>query len=280
MTKRALLNLSLLGIIAVLVAIALWQPGIDRPAAKPPLTTILATDIKHITITRPRTSDIELQRSNGDWTLLQPQRGRTNPFVVNEILRILNAKNHLSLPPEAVKQLGRYGLDHPKARLQLDQLEILFGDTSPVSKLQYVLLQNRVAMIDNAYYWSTVRTHSNFFSKRLIEKNRNPIALSLPNTRLSLEDGTWQTYPKQKDLSADSIKNLIDQWRYAQALSVKKYRDTRVMEWVRLSFKDEKTRLRIGILSRSPELVLYRPDEKLQYHFPEEVGKRLFSFSE
>lgn len=280
MNKRGVLNLLLLGSIAVLAIIALWQPGIDPPAATPPLTTILATDIKHITITRPKTGDIELQRSDGDWALVQPQHGRTNPFVINEILRILNAKNHQSLPPEAVKQLGRYGLDKPKARLQLDQLQILFGDTSPVSQLQYVLLQNRVAMIDSAYYWSTVRSHSDFFSNRLIEKNRNPIALSLPKARLSLENGTWQTYPEQKDLSADSIKQLIDHWRYAQALSVKKYRDTRIMDWVRLSFKNEKAQLRIGILSRSPELVLYRPDEKLQYHFPEEVGKRLFSFSE
>lgn len=280
MNKRGVLNLLLLGSIAVLAIIALWQPGIDPPAATPPLTTILATDIKHITITRPKTGDIELQRSDGDWALVQPQHGRTNPFVINEILRILNAKNHQSLPPEAVKQLGRYGLDKPKARLQLDQLQILFGDTSPVSQLQYVLLQNRVAMIDSAYYWSTVRSHSDFFSNRLIEKNRNPIALSLPKARLSLENGTWQTYPEQKDLSADSIKQLVDHWRYAQALSVKKYRDTRVMDWVRLSFKNEKAQLRIGILSRSPELVLYRPDEKLQYHFPEEVGKRLFSFSE
>ena len=280
MNKRWLLNLSLLGVIAVLAAIALWRPGISKPVANPPLTTIRAADIKRIAITRGNPPGIELQRRNGDWEIVRPVFGRTNPFVVNDVLRILTAKNQQSLSPEATKELHRYGLDHPKARLQLDQLEILFGDTSPVNNLQYVLVQDRVAMIDSSYFWTMTRSHSNYLSKRLIEKDRKPVALSLPDFRLSLKKGSWQVYPEQKDLSADRIKQLVDQWHYAQALSVKKYRDARVMDWVRLSFKNEKARLRIGILSRSPELVLYRPDEKLQYHFPEEVGKRLFSFAE
>ena len=134
-------------------------------------------------------------------------------------------------------------------------------------------------MIDSSYFWAAARTYTHYLSKRLIEKDRNPVALSLPGFRLSLEKGSWQAYPEQKDLSADRIKQLVDQWRYAQALSVKKYDNSRVLDWVRLSFGKEKVRLRIGILSRSPELVLYRPDEKLQYHFPEDVGKRMFSLA-
>ncbi len=278
MNKRWLLNLSLLGVIVVLAAIALWRPGIDKPVTKPPLTTIRAADIKRITITRGNIPGIELQRRNGDWKMVQPLFGRTNPFVVNNVLRILAAKNQQSLSPEATQQLQHYGLDHPKSGLQLDKLEILFGDTNPVNNLQYVLVQDRVAMIDTSYFWAATRNYTDYLSKRLIEKDRKPIALSLPGYRLSLENGSWQTYPKQKDLSADRIKQLIDQWHYAQALSVRQYVNGRVLDWVGLSFDKKPVRLRIGILSRSPELILYRPDEKLQYHFPEEVGRRLFEF--
>lgn len=279
MNRRWLVNSTLLGVIALLAVIALLRPGLDKSVTKPALTNLVITDIQRISIKRPTTPGIVLQRSNGDWKMLEPRSGRTNPFVVNNVLRVLIAKNQQSLPPDASKHLDRYGLDQPKARLKLDQLEILFGDTNPVNNLQYVLVQKRVAMIDTSHFWAIVRTHVDFLSKRLIEKQRNPVALSLPGYRLSLEKGSWQVYPKQKKLSADHIKQLVDHWRYAQALSVKKYQNGRVINWVRLSFDGEKKSLRIGILSQAPEFILYRPDEKLQYHFPEDTGKRLLSLA-
>ncbi|MFV1998081.1 MAG: DUF4340 domain-containing protein [Acidiferrobacterales bacterium] len=283
MDKRWLLNLSLLGIIAVLGLIALWRPGIQKPVTTPLVATVKTEQINRIIITRARAADIELQRNadgGGSWKMVRPVPGRTSLFVVSDMLRILTAKNQQSLPAEAASQLNRYGLDPARARLQLDQLEILFGDTHPVSNLQYVLVQGRVAMIDSGYFRAATRRYTDYLSKRLIEKDRRPIALSLPNVRLSLKKGTWQAHPEQKDLSADRIKQLVDQWRYAQALSVKKYNDDRVLDWVQLSFAGETKRLRIGILSRSPKLILYRPDEKLQYYFPQDVGKRLFSVAE
>lgn len=275
MNRRWLLNSTLLGVITLLAVIAVWRPGLDKPVTKPALTNLKPTDIQHISIKRPATPDISLQRSNGDWKMLKPKPGRTNPFVVNNVLRVLVAKNQQSLSPEALKQLDRYGLDQPKARLKLDQLEILFGDTNPVNNLQYVLVQDRVAMIITSYFWAVAQSHTNFLSKRLIEKQHKPVALSLPGYRLSLEKGSWQIYPEQKKLSADRIKQLVDHWRYAQALSVKKYQSGRVIDWVRISFDGEKEKLRIGIVSHGPEFILYRPDEKLQYHFPQDTGRRL-----
>jgi hypothetical protein len=285
MNRRWLLNISLLVIIAVLAVIALWRPGIEKPAAKPPLTVIKTADIKRIAITRTNTRGIVLQRSDGNWKMVKPGTGRTNPFVVNDVLRILNARNQQALPPDAMQQLNRFGLDRPRARLQLDQLEILFGDSNPVNNLQYVLVQDRIAMIDTSYFWAVARTYTDFLSKRLIEIDRKPVALSLPGYRLSLEKGTWQTYPQQKDLSADRIKQLVDEWHYAQALSVKKYGNGSVINWVRMSFAANNNvqsakPLRIGIISMQPELILYRPDEQLQYHFPEDIGKRLFNLKQ
>lgn len=276
MSKRWLLNVALLGLILALAAIAFLQPGIEKSTVLPLIANLKAAEVNRIVIARGRATEILLQREEGEWKMAQPVPGRTNLFAVNDVLRVLSANNQQSFPPDAAKQLDRYGLAKPRGRVRLNQLEILFGDTNPVSKLQYIYVQNRVVMIDSAYFWITARTYGDYLSKRLIENNRRPVALSLPDARLALENGIWQTYPVQKELSADRVKILVDQWRYAQALSVGKYRNARVLDWVRVSFENEKSKLRIGILSRSPELILYRPDEKLQYHFPEEAGKRLF----
>ena len=36
--------------------------------------------------------------------------------------------------------------------------------------------------------------------------------------------------------------------------------------------------LQVGIVSKAPELILYRPDEGLQYHFPQGLDSRMLSF--
>ena len=37
--------------------------------------------------------------------------------------------------------------------------------------------------------------------------------------------------------------------------------------------------LDLGILAYKPELVLYRKDEALEYHFPQEAGERLLNLT-
>ena len=281
MTRRWQTNLLLVVVVSVLVLIAVLRPGIEKPEAKPRLSAIQDADINRVIVERPKAPTIVLGRKNGDtWFITQPRKGRTNPFMVSSLLRIIRARSEQELSADANNNLSRYGLDNPRAVVKLDNNVIRFGDSNPVNNQQYILFNDRVHMIDHRYYWAVSRRTTDFLSKRLIEQNRKPVSLRLPEYKLDLIEGSWQLAPARKDLQTDRIKQLVDDWVHAQALVVKNYEKGRVEDWIRISFKpsnsnEKASALRIGIVSRTPELILYRPDEGLQYHFPQDLSKRL-----
>lgn len=286
MNRRWQLNILLFVVVAALMLVAILQPGIEKPEPRPRLSAIQDSEIKWASIERPKAPTIVLERKDSNaWQMIEPRKGRTNPFMISSLLRIMRAASEQQLPAEAGKNLGEFGLDTPRATIKLDDNVIRFGDTNPVNNHQYVLFNGHVHMIDHRYYWAVSRSTTEFLSKQLIESGRKPATLVLPHHRLELVGGSWQVKPEQKDLSADRVKQLVDDWVHAQALVVKAYERGAIINWVRITFKPlapgtKPTTLRIGIVARTPELILYRPDEGLQYHFPQDLSKRLLSFGQ
>ena len=284
MSKRWLINVVLVVSIAILSAVVLLQPGVEKPVKKERISTIKDAEISRITIEHARAPAIVLARNNkNDWQLVEPRAGRTNPFMVSGTLRIIRAQSEQRLLDDAGSNLGRYGLASPKGQIRYDDHVLAFGDTNPVNNQQYVLLDTQVHMIDHRYYQAISRTYIDFLSRQLIENGRRPIKLKLPGLTLAVVKGSWQVSPAQPALASDRIKQLADDWQHAQALYVKPYEKKPVQNWVTLWFSPEKegdrqTTLRVGIVTRTPELVLYRPDEGLQYHFPQDLNKRMLSF--
>ena len=284
MNKRWLINVVLVIAIAILSAVVLLQPGVKKPVKKERISAITDAEINRITIEHSKAPAVVLARKNkDDWRLVKPRAGRTNPFMVSGTLRIIRAQSEQRLPEDAGTNLERYGLASPKGRIRYDEHVLAFGDTNPVNNQQYVLLDNQVYMIDRRYYQAVSRTYIDFLSRQLIETGRKPVKLKLPGLTLAVVKGSWQVAPAQPALASDRIKQLADDWQHAQALYVKPYEKKPVQNWVTLWFAPEKegarqTTLRVGIVSRTPELVLYRPDEGLQYHFPQGLNKRMLSF--
>jgi len=91
------------------------------------------------------------------------------------------------------------------------------------------------------------------------------------------KDGGWQRRPERAALSSDLINDFVIEWQQASALSVQRHSGKRPSAWISLTLASgaKPASVRVGVLAREPELVLYRPDEGLDYHFPAELGKRL-----
>jgi len=284
MSKRWLVNVILFVAIAMLAILLLVQPGIEKPAKKERISTIRDDEISRITIERNKAPTIVLERNGADnWVVAKPRSGRANPFMASGALRVMRAQSEQRLPEDASNNLDRYGLASPRGRVRFDDHILAFGDTNPVNNQQYVLLDMQVHMIDHRYFQAVSRNYTDFLSRQLIDPGRKPVRLALPNLSLRIVDGSWQVSPAQPTLTADRIKQLADDWQHAQALYVKPYEKSSIQNWVTLWFAPleeggKESTLRIGILSQAPDLVLYRPDEGLQYHFPQDLSSRLFTF--
>jgi Domain of unknown function (DUF4340) len=279
------LNLALLIVIAGLGTFAWYRSGHEPKANKPSLTAVKATAVQKIEITRPQHPAVQLERRDGNWRLTAPIAARADSLAVNSLLRALQA-------PVALKggitstgaDLARYGLEPPKLTLRFDAATIEFGERHPLKDERYVKYGSAVQLIPDQYYTQAAVPYANLIDSRLIEPGRKLVSIKLPDFALTLKDGVWERTPEIKALSSDRINAFVDEWQHARALQVKPHSDKKpVEETVTLEFEQpggSKSDLTIGVIAREPELVLYREDENLEYHFPQDTDQRLLKLNE
>ncbi len=281
MNTRWLLNLALLALVAGLAIFAWWHSQEQARDPRAPLTSLAPADIKRVTIGRAPREPVVLERTASGWRLVQPVKGgRANGFAVDNLLRLASAPIETTLAPPI--EPARYGLAPAAASVRFDDVTIDFGQMHPLNAWHYVRVGEAVHLIGSRYYAQVVAPYNNYLDSRLIEEGRTPVAFRLPGFRLESENGSWRRVPEDKNLSSDRINDFVEEWRNARALQVERYSGRAVLERIELKFAASggKTEsLALGVLAREPELVLYRMDEGLEYHFPEETGKRLLSLS-
>jgi len=275
MTRQWALNLFLLLAILALVGIAFFQPGLVKNTAPRRLTDIDTLKVLKIVITRSPDDVIELTKNNQQWMLDKPLHARASDFIVNNVLEIARSASLNQLPYVAEQDAGKYGFDKPKVILQLDNERVVFGDTNPLNQQQYVLYHDQVHMISPSSIWSVTHKATEFLDKRLLEFQEAPVAIYFDDGRkLELKNGIWVMQPKIKSIPTDALTRLVNEWRYAGATEVQPYRGAPLHGVIRVAYKDKKS-IELGIVSRSPDLILLRKDENLQYYFPASAAGRL-----
>jgi hypothetical protein len=282
MNRRWWLNLALLGAIGILAAIAIFQPGAETPVPKPALTALDAEAIRTISIEHPGQPPIVLEKTGERWRLSAPFAARANRFRAENLLRVASAESEARLPLDPAA-LGQYGLDKPLVSVRLDAELVQFGGLHPLKQQQYVRYRDEIHLIGAHHLQAATARLTDYLDTALIEDGRDPTALRLPGLTLARVDGRWQLEPENKDIGSDRVMQFVQEWRHARALAVNRYDGTPVKERVLIEFAPgapaEHTTLEIGIVARTPELILARKDEGLQYHFPADTAKRLLSLT-
>lgn len=280
MKKRWLLNLSLLAFIAALIVLVKFQPGRSGEGGTPaPLLDLQATTVQAVRVARGG-EDIRLSRAGESWRITAPVRARADGIRVDALLRLATVAPRARFAASA-ESLAQYGLAQPQATVWLDQTEIRIGAAHALDDLHYVGYGSEVLLVPGAAVRPALQSQTAFFSTHLLDDGRKPVAFELPAFSVEQVDGVWTLKPANADVSNDQINQFVDEWRYARALSVTRHAGPRLRPSVRVRYASASEAapgtLHIAILARKPELVLYRADEGLAYHFPAETGDRLLS---
>lgn len=277
MTSRWTVNAILAGVIAALALLLFLRPDSEEPAG-PPLTALSADTVTRIRIERGKQT-IELEKTGDDWRMTAPLPARANRFNIDSLLRLADTTSTFQAPAGA--DTATYGLDKPILRIQLNDEPIDVGAIHPMRQQHYVRHRDTVHLIQSYVLTAAFQNYSGFLDTQLFRDGRKLVALRLPALRLELKDGNWQIQPAAPALSADRLNQFVAEWENARALSVEKLSATRPQASVQLTFEHDGRRdtLTLGILAYKPEFVLARRDEGLEYHFPEDVGKRLLTLS-
>jgi hypothetical protein len=273
--RRWTVNGALLLAVAALAAFYLYHRGQPRTDAGPPLTSIAPAQVARVQIERPGQPPIVLEKTTSDWRLTGPFAARANRFAVDAVLRVAHAPRALSLEAGDLRQ---YGLVTPQALLRLDGTVIEFGALHPFQHQVYVRHQGTVSLISATALSAVVRAPGHFVDGRLLEPGAHLLALRLPGFHLALEDGRWQRRPSDTALTSDQLSDFVARWTHAQALSVApagKRPTLATIQLTRARPGSSPEILALDVLAYKPTFVLRRRDEKLEYHFPEEIGKQL-----
>lgn len=278
MNKRWLINLMLLGTIAILALLLKFQPG-KQEEEKYSLTTLQAETITRVMLQRPTQEKLVLEKVNGLWRMTAPLAARANRFNVSKLLKLATGEAHVRLQADE-SMLENYGLKQPAAVITLNDTELQVGNSHPIKQERYVRVANVIYLVATNRLRMSENHYTDFISTSLLEETHKLQALDLGDQKLQQKDGKWSLTPELKELAADDISQFITQWQLAHALSVDRYSKKPVNQWISLSSRDNKEgsklrSIKLGVVSYKPEFVLYRPDEELEYRFSEDMGNKL-----
>ncbi|MDP1708958.1 MAG: DUF4340 domain-containing protein [Gammaproteobacteria bacterium] len=290
MTPRNRLNLVLLGGVLVLVLVVVYQPGLQQPPPLAQLTPLVPAQIIRIRIERSADDTILLEKESPGWVLQAPVAMPANNFRVEAVLQTAQAPVHARMQAAEVS-LAEFKLDQPRVRLWLDDTEIAFGGTEPLSGRRYVQTGDSVVLITDTGYFDLVGDFTAFADTALLAPDARLTQIDLPALRLvRLREGSWMQAPNRAQMppasntSMDMINALHDAWRLTRATQVRPYvaaehAETAGDDIVFIGVEGDAVPLRFDILSRAPELVLGRADLGIQYRLPASAAERLLSLS-
>jgi hypothetical protein len=272
MSRALWLNAALLAAVAALSAFIYFKPAHDEPAEYP-LSALESGAVKSVRIERAGAAPVLLEKRQGAWFITAPLAARADDSRVQRLLAITDARASHRLPDT---NLSRFDLERPQVRVILDGEPFSFGMVSAVAREQYVLAGNYVYTVHPRYGMALPANASDVASPQLFGPGEMPVRMALRQFTVEQRDGKWTLHPGARDLSQDDLLRWVDEWRLASALRVEPRSAARSQVEIEVQLKNA-GRFTLGVLSREPELVIARSDEKLQYHFRADLAKRLLS---
>ena len=272
MSRAGWLNAILAVGVVALGAFFYLKPAKDA-AVEYPLSALKPQDARSLRIERAGAAPIVLDKKQGAWFISAPFAARADDLRVQQLLAIMDASAAHRLP--AVDR-ERFGLEPPQARIVVDGHPFSFGMVSEITREQYVMSGDAVYAVHPRYGAALPESAVQIASRQLFGADEAPVRIALKDFAVEQREGKWVLTPGAGDLSQDDLIRWVDEWRLASALRVEPRSAGRVRDEIRTQFKNGGG-FTLGVLAREPELVLTRSDEKLQYRFRAETGKRLLS---
>jgi Domain of unknown function (DUF4340) len=272
--KRAwIVNLLLLaGVVGL--AVYAWHQGNQPKEPSHKLSVLSAASIKKIEVTPRDGAGYTLEKRGETWFLTSPLDARADQTQVQRILDLLSASSKEKL---AATDLKRFDLDPPALKVAFDGQAFSFGTMNPLTQDQYLATGDGVYLV-STYYLSLVPTRADrLLSHSLFNQDEKPVSFAFKNFRVEQKEGKWTVSPEAAEKerpSQDDLNRWADDWRLASSLLTQPWSGKPTPETVQVKLADGK-RVVFMVVRKEPELILARPDEKLQFQFSGEMSRRL-----
>jgi hypothetical protein len=264
---RSLINVALLVLVTVAGAILYFrpEPKPDEPYAVLP---VALEGIRRIDLERTNGMRIVLTRESGQWRMQAPVPGRLEDIALARVLDFGRVKTIQRMP---AADLDRFQLDKPWARVRFDHHAVELGMSNPLTQELYVRSGEYVYALPARYAGNIPADASKLLAHRLFGDDEQPVAFRLERFSVREQGGRWQLEPGGAAASQDDLLRWVDHWRLASSIITQPQTDARAREAIEVDLRDGRT-IRFRVTATTPDFVLRREDERLEYHFPSRLA--------
>jgi hypothetical protein len=271
MKSRLILNLALLIAVAILGAIAFFEPGKEKPK-KTPLAAVDENALTTVTLQNKDT--ITFAKQNGHWRLTAPFSAPANDVRVRQLIGIAEANSEAQYPISS-EDLAKFELDKPKATLILGETTLKFGGSDPINMRRYVQIGDTLHLVTDDFFHHLIASATDYVDKKLLPEDAKIKEISIPGLKATLgEDGKWVLEPPAEP--NQSVSDLLNAWNTARAIDVKRVEQPTQGDVIRITLS-EGNPIEFFIVQREPDLLLVRSDLGLQYEVTGSAAKQLLS---
>lgn len=276
-TRRWIINYLLLILIIIFTWIGIKYPiRDDQKFERDAITTLKPQQVENIRI---ETADgsIQLEKKNNRWFIRSPLIWFADNVAAERLASLAGAKVHSKLPKAEI-DISTLGLRIPKAVITLNQKSIYFGTTNQIGSRRYLMTDTTVFLVDDIHYAFIQNGLAGLIDKRLLPPGVNLRSLQFSDFSLTQQSGNWVS--DQKPVDTTAAQSLVNHWQNTQASRVQAY-DTGLtpLKKITASF-DNNESSEFFVLSIQPEIIIARPDMKLQFYFPEHLYYDLLSLDQ
>ncbi len=287
MKKRWILNLLLLLVVAGLVAFLYLRPQGKAQAEKAyEISSAKLSDFNALSIEFPSKAPVSFSKVDGFWRITQPYKMRADQQSILRILSLVAATSNEKFSATEAGALEKFGLSNPLLRIKMvgkDATEVFsFGTYNPVTEQQYVAYKDAIYLLPGSYSEAGMVQPIELVDKKPLKPTEKVVGFDFSRLEqwqpsalnLDIVDGQWKTNVAKAKLTQNELNEWLDfSWMQTQAKSVEIYTPDRKTPYVSFDVKmKDGSKVHFDRIQESPEFILGRADEGLQYHFTNDVG--------
>lgn len=275
MGTRTILNLALAIAVVAIAAALYFKPKVesrDAPASYALIAEPLQ-NLRRIEVQRLREPAIALERDGNHWRMQKPLIARLNEVQLGRLLDIARLRATVRLRAD---DLARFELDKPWAQIRFDQHVVEFGATNQLTQELYLRSGDHVYAVPPRLAAAIPGNVSSWLAHRVLGADEQPIAFEFARFSLRHDGTRWQLAPNDPGLSQDDLMRWVEQWRSASSVVTQPASASTRSESVAIELRDAR-KIILDVVARTPDLVLLRHDEKLQYHLPAGLAATLLT---
>ncbi len=275
MNPRTTLNFALaLAIVAVGAALYFkFRNDADEVRGTFAVIADTATDLRRIEIQRGSAQSIVLERNDRHWRMTAPRAARLDDLQLGRVLDIGRLRASVRLRAD---DLARFELDKPWAKISFNEHPVYFGSTNPLTQELYLRSGEHIYAVPRRIAAAVPSSTAKLLAHGLLAVNEHPVAFEFAHFSLRNDTARWQLVPPDPKLSQDDLVRWVDQWRLASSVVTQPGSTPGNTESITIELRDMR-KIMLSVLARSPDLVLLRHDEMLEYHLPARLAPILLA---